>query len=192
MRWILWLLAVGLVTSLPVQGQEVGSPISVPYPAHAVMRLRGEGVQIYACRLEDLTVSISAATMPGGKSQHEENPNSKAFQWVLLGPDAKLLDADRKQVGTHSAGPMWKLDDGSTVQGELMGAQPSPEAGSVAWLLLRAKAGSASGQFAKVAYIRRTDTHGGSPDKEACRSESDAGKTVRVPYTATYTFYSRN
>ena len=132
-----------------------------------VLEAKGEGVQIYAC------------TATGSGSQ-----------WKLQGPDAKLLDAAGEQIGAHFAGPTWKLTDGSEVMGELMASEPAPEAGSAAWLLLRAKAGTATGRLADVTYIRRTDTHGGVPDKNACASASDAGKTARVPYTATYTFYS--
>jgi hypothetical protein len=131
------------------------------------LQAKGDGVQIYAC----------AAAGTG-------------FQWKLQGPDAKLLDAGGEQIGRHFAGPTWKLNDGSTVQGELVASQPAPEAGAVAWLLLRAKEGSATGKLANVTYIRRTDTHGGVADKAACMSAADAGKTARVSYTATYTFYS--
>jgi hypothetical protein len=167
MRWMTWLLAGGLVAVLPVHGQVASGSIEIPAGARVLLQAQGKGFQIYRC-----------------------TPGDAGWKWVLAGPDARLLDSHGKQIGTHFVGPTWKLNDGSAVQGELMASQPSPEAGSVAWLLLRAKAGSANGKFADVAYIRRTDTHGGSPDKEACRSETDAGKTARAPYTATYTFYA--
>jgi hypothetical protein len=147
--------------------QQSAVSIEVPAGARAVLQAKGDGVQIYAC---------TAAT-PG-------------FQWKLQGPDAKLLDSAGRQVGTHFAGPTWKLNDSSQVQGELMASRPAPEASDAAWLLLRAKAGSATGKLADVAYIRRTDTHGGVPDRNACQSAGDAGTTTRVPYTATYTFYA--
>jgi hypothetical protein len=112
------------------------------------------------------------------------------FKWVLSGPDAKLLDATGKMIGSHFAGPTWKLLDGSQVQGELVASQPAPEANSVAWLLLRAKAGTATGTLANVEFIRRTETHGGVADASQCKSSQDAGKTVQIPYMATYTFYA--
>jgi hypothetical protein len=108
---------------------------------------------------------------------------------VLKAPLAKLLDADGKTIGSHFAGPTWKLENGGQVQGELVASRPSPEAGAVAWLLLRAKTGTATGSLADVALIRRTETHGGVTPETGCASTADAGKTVRVPYTATYTFY---
>lgn len=130
-----------------------------------ILEAKGSGVQIYACTRTEV-----------------------GFKWTLKGPDAKLLDADGKEIGTHFAGPTWKLADGSQVQGELMASQPSPEAGSVPWLLLRAKA--ATGTFAGVVYIRRTETHGGVAPATGCQSPADLETTVRIPYSATYSFYS--
>jgi hypothetical protein len=136
-----------------------------------VLEAKGEGVQIYACNV------IKGGTQGG-------------FKWVLKGPDARLLDDSGKQIGTHFAGPTWKLADGSQVMGEPMASKPSPDADSVAWLLLRAKSGSATGRLAAVAFIRRTETRGGVPDAPECGAQGDVGKIAQVPYTATYTFYS--
>jgi hypothetical protein len=72
------------------------------------------------------------------------------------------------------------------VKGKTIANQPSPEAGSVPWLLIQAVSGSTSGKFADVTYIRRTGTHGGAAPKEACTSGES-----RQPYTATYSFYSK-
>jgi hypothetical protein len=105
--------------------------------------------------------------------------------WVLKAPDAKLLDAGGKQIGTHFAGPTWKLSDGSEVKGKAIGHQPSPNVGSVAWLLVQAVPGSGKGRFAAVTYIRRTETRGGAAPKEAC-----TGDTLSMPYRATYSFYT--
>lgn len=132
-----------------------------------MLTAKGDGVQIYTC-----------TDAPAGT------------KWVLKGPEAKLLDAAGQVVGTHFAGPTWKLNDGGQVQGELMANKPAPEAGSIPWLLLRAKAGTASGSLAAVGYIRRTETHGGVALGSGCQTATDVGKTTQVPYTATYTFYA--
>ena len=147
--------------------QQGDGSIAVPAGARELMQARGEGVQIYAC------------------SQAQPGP-----QWILKGPEAKLLDKSGTEIGSHFAGPTWRLTSGGQVQGEVAASQPSPEAGSVAWLLLRAKPGTAEGGLADVAFIRRTETHGGVADKTSCASAGDVGKIVRVPYTATYTFYA--
>ncbi len=150
-----------------LHAQQAAASIDLPEGAQVVLQARGDGVQIYTC------------TSKEGEAK-----------WVLKAPDAKLLDASGKSIGNHFAGPTWKLDDGSQVQGELVTSSPSPEAGSVAWLKLRAKAGTATGMLGDVTLIRRTETHGGAAPTTGCATSQDAGKTVQVHYTATYTFYS--
>lgn len=157
MRALLFLAI--LIAPIALTAQQAPPSIDVPPGAHLLLEAKGEGVQIYTCA------------------------DSK---WTLKAPDAKLLDAQGKVIGTHFAGPTWKLNDGSAVKGKAITTQPSPEAGSVAWLLLQAVPGSGSGKFADVTYIRRTETHSGAAPKEACTS----GET-RAPYTATYSFYSK-
>lgn len=167
MRLIAAYLILAAVSLLPARAQQAAGSIDVPAGARVVLQARGEGVQIYAC-----------TQAQGG------------FKWVLSGPDARLFDDSGKQIGTHFAGPTWKLTDGSRVVGELIASKPSSDANAVAWLLLRAKAGSATGKFAGVAFIRRTRTHGGVAAQSTCQSAGDAGRKVQAPYTATYTFYA--
>ncbi|MGA8532216.1 MAG: DUF3455 domain-containing protein [Acidobacteriaceae bacterium] len=167
MRWLAAVLILIAGNLVPSYGQQPGSSIDVPAGAKAILAAKGVGVQIYSC----------TATPDGAK-------------WTLKGPDAKLLNPAGRQIGTHFAGPTWKLNDGSQVQGELVASRPSPDPHSVAWLLVRPKAGSATGSLAQVTFIRRTNTHGGMPKASGCQTAGDAGKSVRVPYSATYTFYA--
>lgn len=160
-----FLIAAAVLTESGL-AQNSGPSIEVPAGSRVLLQARGDGVQIYACaRVEN------------------------AFKWTFKGPDAKLLDTAGKEIGTHFAGPTWKLADGGQVQGELIASQPSPDAGSVPWLLLRAKTGTASGTLAGVAFIRRTETHGGVAPAAGCQTPEDLDKTARAAYTATYTFY---
>lgn len=168
---VLVFVIVTAVSILPLHAQQTGGSIDVPAGARLVLEARGEGVQIYGC-------SEVQGDAQGG------------FKWVPKGPDAKLLDDSGRQMGTHFAGPTWKLADGSQVVGELTASKPSPDSDSVAWLLLRAKAGTSTGQLAEVAFIRRTETHGGVPNAPECGAQEDVGKSARIPYSATYTFYS--
>ena len=161
------ILPVSLIAfAVSLAAQQVSELIDMPGDARVVLQARGDGVQIYAC----------TAGNDGAK-------------WVLKGPDAKLLDAAGKTIGSHFAGPTWKLEDGSQVQGELMASQPAPQANSVAWLLLRSKPGTATGALATVAFVRRTETQGGVAPALSCVAH-DVGTTVRIPYSATYTFYA--
>src|SRR5215813_12426729 len=111
--------------------QQTPTSIDLPAGTHELLlQAKGEGVQIYTCT------------------------NGK---WTLKEPDAKLLDTQGTAIGTHTAGPTWRLTDGSEVKGKAIATQPSPEAGSVPWLLLQAVPDSGSGKFSDVTYIRRTD-----------------------------------
>jgi hypothetical protein len=156
-----------MLAVLTVFAQQNAVSIDVPAGARRLLAVRGDGFQIYTC-----------------------TRTSQGDKWVLKAPDAKLLNASGTVVGSHFAGPSWKLLDGGEVQGVLIASRPSPDAGSVAWLLLRAKPGTAAGSLASVSFIRRTNTHGGASGTAGCQADTDIGKSERVPYTASYTFYS--
>lgn len=162
------LLAVAaLMATLTLDAQPAGASIEPPPGSRLVLQAKGVGFQIYIC--------ASAG---------------EGSNWVLKAPDAKLFEASGKEIGAHFAGPTWKLTDGSQVQGELIASRPAPEADSAPWLLLRAKIGTGTGTLAGVAFIRRSETRGGTAPATGCRSPGDLDKTLRVPYSATYTFYA--
>ncbi len=141
-------------------------PTQPPTSQHPILTVTGKGVQIYTCQ--------QSATSP---------------QWVLQAPEAKLIDASGNDVGTHGAGPIWKSKDGSTVKGELLQKSASPEPTAIPWLLLKAASASGPGIMTKVEFIRRSDTHGGIAPATGCDAQH-LSAVSRVPYTATYTFYS--
>jgi hypothetical protein len=132
-----------------------------------VLSLEARGVQVYRC---DAMGEMAA--------------------WVQDHPEADLLDSRRKVVGHHDAGPSWHLEDGSGVKGEVVEKMVAAEPRAIPWLLLRVTSHQGSGMLANVATIRRTETHGGVAPAQGCDS-SMVGATVRVPYTATYTFYGK-
>jgi hypothetical protein len=142
------------------------NPTEPPPSQQAILSVTGKGVQIYTCQ--------QVASAP---------------QWVFQAPEATLLNATGDPVGTHAAGPIWRAKDGSTVKGELLQKSASPEPASIPWLLLKASATSGSGIMAKVEFIRRSDTHDGSAPTTGCDAQH-LNAITRVPYTATYTFYS--
>lgn len=167
MRILAVCLMVSAFSMQALHAQAPSTSIDLPSGVRTVLRAKGDGVQIYDC------------TVTAGEGK-----------WILKAPEAKLLDASGRAIGRHFAGPTWRLDDGSQVQGELVASKPAPDAGSIAWLLVRAKSGTASGKLADVTLIRRTDTHGGVAPASGCQTSQDSGKTVRIPYTAMYTFYA--
>ncbi|MGI4830528.1 MAG: DUF3455 domain-containing protein [Janthinobacterium lividum] len=164
------ILAKSLSLTLILFGQAAPMvDITLP-PANAitVATAEGRGVQIYRCL-----------------------PQSGGLQWVFEAPEATLFQpGSAQQLGTHAAGPTWTWMDGSTISGKVVAKQPSPVANAIPWLLLQTHAAaSPSGQLSTVTLVRRSNTQAGSPPQTACDA-SAAGTTLRVPYQATYTFYS--
>jgi len=119
---------------------------------------------------------ILAATGKGVQIYSCQNV-SGAPQWVFLAPEAKLFSAAGAEIGTHGAGPVWKFHDGRSVKGQVVAKSDAPAPGDIPWLLLKG-----DGSFE---YIRRSETHGGVAPAGAC----EVGRTERVAYSATYTFY---
>jgi hypothetical protein len=108
--------------------------------------------------------------------------------WVLVGPDAKLLDENGKQIGSHFTGPTWEWADGSRVVGRPV-ANASPDPGSIPWLLLTATDHQGDGVMKQVSSIQRLSTKGGKAPVTGCDASHKDEKT-RTHYTATYYFYT--
>ncbi len=137
-----------------------------PSTQHPFLTVTGKGIQIYICQ------------------QGTSGP-----EWVFHAPEANLTDVSGNPAGTHSAGPTWNSKDGSSVKGVVLVKAPSPVPNSIPWLLLRASGASGTGIMAKVEFIRRSDTDGGVAPVTGCDAQH-INASARVPYTATYTFYS--
>src|SRR5438876_8126133 len=141
--------------------------VAPPEGSAPLLELAADGVQIYTCEAKD-----------GG------------FVWSFKAPEANLFDEQGRQVGTHYAGPTWKIDDGSMVVGEVIARADAPEPGAIPWLLLRAKSQEGAGILSTVAYIRRADTEGGEAPQTGC----DAGHLsaqARMRYSAVYQFFGK-
>jgi hypothetical protein len=155
----------GSASCPPYTAPALPAAIAPPGAARLYRHLAATGVQIYTCQM----------AMDG------------AAGWTLKAPDARLFDEHCALVGTHFAGPTWRLDaDGSTVVGKKM--SEAPAAGAIPWLLLSAASGSGAGAFAPVTFIQRVDTIGGLAPADGC-DPSRVGTEVAVPYTATYLYY---
>ena len=146
-------------------------PESIKVGADQVLSLvtPAVGVQIYECG--------------AGKADPAK------FEWVFKAPEADLFDASGRKIGKHYAGPTWELNDGSKVVGEARGRDDGPTATAIPWLLLSAKSTSGNGVFGRTQAIQRLYTVGGKAPAEAC-NRARLGKAARVPYKATYYFYT--
>ncbi len=111
------------------------------------------------------------------------------FSWILKAPDAELHDRQDKVIGHHSAGPTWKLKDGSEVSGKMAAQVDSLDADSIPWLLVKAESHAGKGLLTSVTTIQRVHTHGGKPPADGCdASHRDAES--KSSYTADYFFYA--
>jgi hypothetical protein len=130
--------------------------------ATLVLKARGEGVQVYTCVKGD------------------------DWAWKLKAPEATLFDESHKAIGKHFGGPTWRLDDGSEVQGKMVGSKP--QAGTIPWLILSARSTGGEGRLSRVDAVRRTETQGGVAPTGGCDA-GHAGAEVRIPYSAVYSFF---
>ncbi|MBV9351687.1 MAG: DUF3455 domain-containing protein [Mycobacterium sp.] len=163
--------AAGLATAILIGTGDVAAAdqaaVAPPQGSTPLLELVADGVQIYTCEAKE-----------GG------------FAWSFKAPEANLFDNQGRQVGTHFAGPVWKLDDGSEVTGEVIARAEAAEPRSVRWLLLRAKGRQGSGALSAAAYIRRTETKGGVAPDAGCDA-AHLSQQARMRYSATYQFFSK-
>ena len=155
------LIGTGSVAASADQAVVAPSAGSAP-----VLELVADGVQIYTCDAKE-----------GG------------LGWSFKAPEANLFDKEGRQIGTHFAGPTWKIEDGSEVVGEVVAKADAPELRAIQWLLLRAKSHQGSGVLSPVAYIRRAETQGGLAPSTGCDT-NHLSRQARIRYSATYQFFS--
>jgi hypothetical protein len=152
------------MSAFTVSADQTG--VAPPQGSALLLEAVADGVQIYTCEAK-----------------------GSLFQWTFTAPEAILFDKQGRQIGTHFAGPTWKMADGSAIVGEVIGKADAPEKDAIQWLLLRTKAHEGQGILADAAFIRRMDTKGGVAPTTGC----DAGhvsEQVRMRYSATYQFFS--
>ncbi|MGH8315227.1 MAG: DUF3455 domain-containing protein [Steroidobacterales bacterium] len=133
------------------------------------LQSKATGVQIYTC------------------SARKDDPYR--YEWTFTAPEAELYALGGSRIGRHYGGPTWESNDGSKVVGEVKGRDRGPDANAIPWLLLTAKSSSGNGVFSGTTSVQRLDTTGGKAPADGCDA-GQAGKEARVPYTATYVFFS--
>jgi len=146
---------------------DVPDAIAAPSGLEPVLFVHASGSQIYTCQADT-----------EGK-----------YAWTLKAPEAELKDRKDKVIGQHTAGPTWKLKDGSEVTGKVAAHVDSLDSDSIPWLLLNAVSNSGKGALGKVTAIQRVHTHGGKPGNEAC-DEAHKNAETRSSYTADYYFFA--
>lgn len=146
---------------------DVPDTIQAPASEEVVLFTHATGSQIYTCQAD-----------ADGK-----------FAWTLKAPEAELHDRKDKAIGSHSAGPSWKLKDGSEVTGKAAAHVDSLDPDSIPWLLVNVVGHSGKGLLANVTTIQRVHTHGGKPPADGCDASHRDAET-KSSYTADYYFYA--
>jgi|HubBroStandDraft_2_1064218.scaffolds.fasta_scaffold287957_1 hypothetical protein len=152
--------------SFCVGAQEVPKQLQAPPGERLLLQVHAKGDQVYTCKSD-----------------------AAQFAWTLKAPDAQLFDKDGKSFGKHFAGPSWEANDGSRVVGKAVANAPSPDADSIAWLLVNVVTHEGSGVLSSVTTIQRLNTKGGKAPASGCDA-GHVGQEVRAAYSADYLFYA--
>ncbi|HLW85384.1 MAG TPA: DUF3455 domain-containing protein [Candidatus Sulfotelmatobacter sp.] len=146
---------------------DVPDTIVVPPGQEVILYAHATGSQIYTCQ-------------PAAEGK---------FAWTLKAPDAELRDRKDKVIGSHSAGPTWKLKDGSEVTGKAAAKVDSLSGESIPWLLVNAVGHAGKGLLTTVTAIQRVRTHGGMPPGDVCDADQVNAES-KSSYSADYYFYA--
>lgn len=144
-------------------------PAAVQVPAGNVVVLEATGVGkiTYECRAKK---------------------DNAGFEWVFVGPDAKLTDRGGKPIGRYYGPPAtWESSDGSIVTGAQVAVAPAAP-GSIPLQLVKANPATGKGGMVGTTFIQRVATKGGVAPSTACDAAA-IGKKEIVNYQADYIFY---
>ena len=151
---------------------QAGMPetVKVPQGHKVVLETVGVGKITYECRAK-------AGATPA------------AFEWVFVGPDAKLMARDGKQIGKYYGPPAtWESNDASKITGAQVAVSPASP-GSIPLQLVKANPAVGQGAMTGITYIQRVATKGGVAPAAACSEANLAQKSV-VDYQADYIFWN--
>lgn len=110
------------------------------------------------------------------------------FEWVFVGPDAKLMDRTGKQVGTYYGPPAtWASNDGSKLTATQLAVAPAGS-GNIPLQLVKANPAMGMGAMQGISHIQRVATQGGVAPAAAC-GQMNAGSKQVVKYQADYIFW---
>ena len=155
--------------NMPMYSQaNLPAAVQVPAGNKVVMETVGVGEITYAC--------------------NPKKDMAGQFEWVFVGPDAKLNDRSGKQVGKYYGPPAtWESMDGSKLTGAQVAVAPS-SAGNIPLQLVKGNPAMGMGAMSGVTYIQRVATMGGVAPATVCDA-SKAGSKQIMKYQADYIFY---
>ncbi|WP_293704669.1 DUF3455 domain-containing protein [uncultured Parasutterella sp.] len=139
-----------------------------PPSGQAFLTLEGSGIQVFRCAAD-----------------------SKGSYWRFEQPQAKLKDKNGEVVAELS-GPMnaFEYKDGSRIISShiIAWVDPANPQKDNKYALMKAVSDPGTGVFNGVKYIQRLKPEGGMPNSNGC-TPSEAGKLLKVPFSAEYVFW---
>jgi hypothetical protein len=156
------------------QDKTIPAPIQVNSKSKLIELAYAKGIQIYTCQRDPKDTSI--------------------YVWVFQQPQATLYSNSTYHhiIGKHyfdaTKNPTWENTDGSKITAVKLQQVSSMDNQSIPWLLLKATITQGTGVLKSAQLVQRIFTNGGKAPAEAGKNE--LGKTIKVPYTAEYLFYS--
>src|SRR5574343_1476090 len=134
---------------------QLPAAVQVPAGNRVAMETVGAGQITYECRAKK--------DMPG------------QFEWVFVGPDAKLMDRSGKTVGKYYGPPAtWESNDGSKLTATQLAVAPAGN-GNIPLQLVKANPAMGMGAMQGVTHSQRVATQGGVAPAVACTA-TNAGQ----------------
>ncbi|MEO6016746.1 MAG: DUF3455 domain-containing protein [Polaromonas sp.] len=164
------LAACGSMAPMMPMYSQANLPAAVQVPA-------GNKVSMETVGVGEITYQCSAKKdMPG------------QYEWVFVGPDAKLNDRNGKQVGKYYGPPAtWESMDGSKLTATQVAVAPNAT-GNIPFQLVKGNPAMGSGAMTGVTYVQRVATMGGVAPAAPCTA-ANMGAKQTVKYQADYIFY---
>ena len=157
-----------MMAAKPFNQSALAAAVQVPAGHAVALETVGAGTITYECRAKANTTD--------------------QFEWVFVGPDAKLMDRAGKPVGTYYGPPAtWQATDGSKITGTQVAVSPAAT-GAIPLQLVKANPAMGEGAMKGLAYIQRVATVGGVAPAKPCSAATVRSKEV-VNYQADYIFY---
>lgn len=177
--YLLATLGLGACSSMPNGGMPMAArmPFSQSSLPDAVKVPAGNVVAMETVGAGDITYECRAKKDMAGQ-----------FEWVFIGPDAKLSDRSGMQVGRYYGPPAtWESKDGSKLTATQLAVAPAGD-GNIPLQLVKANPAMGMGAMQGVSYIQRVAIRGGVAPAAACVATT-LGQKQTVSYQADYIFW---
>jgi hypothetical protein len=162
---------IGCASTMSVPFSQAALPKEVQVPA-------GNKVMLETVGVGEITYECRAKANAAGQ-----------FEWVFVGPQAKLLSRSGNQVGTYYGPPAtWEHNDSSKLTATQVAVAPAA-AGSIPHQLVKANPATGKGLLIGTTFIQRTATQGGVAPNLPCDSAKLSTKE-KVKYQADYIFWT--